>query len=173
MNNIAPSTLADIPQLVALMNKAYRGEESKKGWTTEADLLAGDIRTDASILENLIKDKNGDILNYKNEDGKIMGCVHLKKDGGKLYLGMLSVLPEQQGNGIGKIFLKKAEEYAKEKNCQAIYMQVISARTELNEWYARHGYRPTGKRKPFDVDEKYGTPTQKLEFIYLEKKILD
>ena len=39
--NISKATIKDIPHLEKLINSAYRGEESKKGWTTEADLLEG------------------------------------------------------------------------------------------------------------------------------------
>ena len=47
--NISKAILQDIPQLVTLINSAYRGEHSKKGWTTEADLLDG-LRTDSENL---------------------------------------------------------------------------------------------------------------------------
>ena len=36
---------ADIPSIVALLNSAYRGESSMKGWTTEAHLIGGNVRT--------------------------------------------------------------------------------------------------------------------------------
>jgi hypothetical protein len=36
-----PATTAEAAALVALINSAYRGDSSKAGWTTEADLLDG------------------------------------------------------------------------------------------------------------------------------------
>jgi hypothetical protein len=39
--SIIPSTLTDVPELTLLINSAYRGESSKKGWTTEANLIDG------------------------------------------------------------------------------------------------------------------------------------
>ena len=51
---ISKATLEDIPQLEKLINSAYRGDESKKGWTTEADLLEG-RRIDADGIEKLIR----------------------------------------------------------------------------------------------------------------------
>jgi len=47
------ATKEDIPQLEKLVNGAYRGEGSKKGWTTEADLLGG-IRTNKDVLSGMI-----------------------------------------------------------------------------------------------------------------------
>ena len=168
---IFPANLKDVPALKKLLDSAYRGEESKKGWTTEADLLSGEVRTDEATLSKIIAEENSVILKYEGDANQILGCVHLKKNGDRLYLGMLSVSPTQQGKGIGKMFLKKAEEHALEIGCSKIYMQVISVRKELNDWYMRHGFAPTGERFPFDVDEKYGVQAQPLEFMILEKEV--
>ena len=165
MFEIEQATEKDVKEIVNLLNITYRGKDSFKGWTTEADIIKGPIRTDANIITNLMKEENSIFLKCENEKNKLIGCVHLKKNNNRLYLGMLSVLPPLQGKGIGKLFLKAAEEKAKELNCRSIYMQVISDRKELTEWYLRHGYVSTGDRKVFDVDTKYGVPTKKLEFI--------
>ena len=171
MLKISPAKKADIPALVALLNSAYRGEHSKKGWTSEADLLKGDIRTDEKSLEDIFADPDSTIYICTENDGHIIGCVHLKKNGKRLYLGMLSVSPTKQGKGIGKMFLRQAETHARSVGCDKIYMQVISVRDELNDWYKRHGYVPTGERLPFDVDEKYGVKTRPFEFMIMEKEI--
>lgn len=167
---ISMATLADVPQLNTLVNSAYRGESSKKGWTTEADLLGG-IRTDEQVLTSLINKEHSVLLLYKNND-TIVGCVNLQQHDNKLYLGMLTVNPDLQGGGVGKILLKASEDYAKEKACTKIYMTVISIRKELISWYERHGYKDTGERKPFPMnDPKFGLPKRDLEFIVMEKMI--
>ncbi len=51
---ISKSTAQDINQLLLLINSAYRGEEAKKGWTHEADLIEGSIRTDEAMLLELL-----------------------------------------------------------------------------------------------------------------------
>ena len=51
--NIANATVTDIPELVLLVNSAYRGDSSKKGWTTEADLLDGVRVTAETLLEQM------------------------------------------------------------------------------------------------------------------------
>ena len=85
---------------------------------------------------------------------------------------MLTVSPNLQGLGIGKVLLSEAENMAGKLKCRSIYMSVISVRQELIDWYKRHGYQETGERKPFSMpDERWGIPKQKLEFIFLEKKI--
>jgi len=169
--NIQIALPKDVGALVKLLNNAYRGEASKKGWTTEAHLIGGEVRTDETSVLDVIGKEGSVMLKYSNDTGTIVGCVNLQKHLNKIYLGMFSVSPEQQGLGIGKKILNAAEEYAKENNTDAIYMTVISLRTELIEWYKRHGYVDTGKKQPFDEDGLTGNHLQPLEFIILEKKV--
>ncbi|MBK8520160.1 MAG: GNAT family N-acetyltransferase [Chitinophagaceae bacterium] len=165
------ATIADIAALKNLLNNAYRGEESKKGWTTEADLIAGDTRTDEAMLEQVMEQSGSVFLIYKDAQQKIIGCVNLQQHDDKLYLGMFSVSPKFQGGGIGKKILHAAEEYARHLHKKAIYMSVISLRTELINWYMRHGYADTGERKPFVEDGITGKHLKPLEFMILEKTL--
>jgi acyl-CoA-binding protein/ribosomal protein S18 acetylase RimI-like enzyme len=169
--HITTATLTDIPALLQLLNSAYRGESSKQGWTTEANLIAGEQRTDAATLQQVIEQTGSIILKAQNEQNEIIGCVNLQQQGEKLYLGMLSVSPALQGAGIGKQLLHAAEVHAKQVGCRKIYMSVISVRTELIDWYKRHGYKETGERKPFEEDAISGKHLQPLEFLMLEKQL--
>jgi ribosomal protein S18 acetylase RimI-like enzyme len=168
---ILTATPSDIPALEKLLNSAYRGEDSKQGWTTEADLLEGDLRTDAATLQQLIQTPDAIFLKYINEENKIEGCVFLHKKENKLYLGMLSVSPLVQAKGIGKKLMAAAEDYAKDQQCSSIFMKVISARAELIAWYDRKGYRKTGETEAFPTDNRFGIPTLQLEFILMEKEV--
>lgn len=162
-----------IPSLVALVNSAYRGEGSKAGWTTEADLLDGQ-RVDAAGLLALIQKPETVILIAEDDDtGSLLGCVHLEKHEDRCYLGMLTVTPDLQSKGIGKLLLSESEAFAEFWDCKKIYMTVISVRTELIAWYEKHGFKNTQEKKPFPYgDERFGIPkVQNLEFTVLEKKV--
>lgn len=161
---------ADLVFIKDLLNSSYRGEASKKGWTTEAALIAGDTRADESMLRKTLQQPGSVFLKFTNHD-QIDACVNLQKHADKIYLGMFSVAPHLQGAGIGKQLLKASEEYADHLSCQAIYMSVISLRTELIDWYKRHGYADTGERIRFEEDGITGKHLQKLEFMILEKAI--
>lgn len=167
---ISKATIDDIPQLLQLVNSAYRGESAKKGWTHEADLIEGEKRIDEKSLQLLLDDPNSVVLKYTMAD-RIVGCVYLEKQQQNLYLGMLSVSPEIQAKGIGKKLLNASETYAKEVNCSSIEMTVISVRHELIAWYERNGYLKTGVKKPFHNDGRFGIPRKAIEFVVLEKKI--
>lgn len=167
---ISFATIADITAVKELLNNAYRGESSKHGWTTEANLIAGDTRTTEGLIRQVLEQAGSVFLIYKDEE-KIIGCVNLQQHESRLYLGMFSVSPQLQGAGIGKQLLQAAEDYALHIHCIAIYMSVISLRTELIDWYKRHGYVDTGERKPFSEDGVTGKHLQPLEFMILEKAL--
>src|SRR5215204_5516323 len=161
---ITKATLNDVPALNKLINSAYRGEESKKGWSTEADMLDG-TRIDEAALRDLIQKPETTFLKYE-EDGVPIGCVELRVEGNKLYLGTLSVNPNIQNKGVGKKLLSAGEDHARKEGCSTMRMTVIDGRQTLIDWYVRHGYNLTGERKPFVVpDERWGIPKQKLEFL--------
>jgi N-acetylglutamate synthase-like GNAT family acetyltransferase len=169
--NISLATIQDAKHLETLLNTAYRGETAKLGWTHEAELIAGEVRVnEVMIIENL-NAQNAVFLKYINEQNEIIGCVNLKQNEQKLYLGMFSVHPMQQGSGMGKQLLLAAEEYASHVGSNTIYMTVISLRTELINWYKTKGYKDTGERQPFVEDAITGTHLQQLEFMVLEKTI--
>lgn len=167
---IIPAVLTDVPALVKLVNSAYRGESSKKGWTTETDLLSG-IRTNEMALASIFQKTSDTILKCCDAYENIIGCVHLQHQDKKIYLGMLTVSPQLQAKGIGKLLLTASENYARENNFDSIIMTVISVREELIAWYERRGYISTGKTKPFPNDPNFGIPKQELKFIVMEKKI--
>ena len=163
---------SDISALNKLINSAYRGDESKKGWTTEAEILDG-IRIDEETLTDYFKKTNVTILKCCDESGEIYGTVYLELNAPKLYLGMFAVSPVSQGKGIGKMLLKEAEAFALKHQCDRIAITVISTRSELIEWYRRHGYVETGNSIAFEEIEKpFGDPkTNNIRLIAMEKML--
>ncbi|HCW08378.1 MAG TPA: GNAT family N-acetyltransferase [Cytophagales bacterium] len=167
---ISRATIADVPELNRLVNSAYRGDSSRQGWTTEADLLDG-TRTDEEAIREFFNEPKSIILKFV-EDEKIVGCVRLVQHDNSIYLGMFAVDPTLQNKGIGKKILIAAEEEAKKQNCNAIDMTVISVRKELIDWYKRNGYVEVGEKKPMVFDNPSGgIPKQELYFITLVKNL--
>ena len=167
---ITQATIADAAELSALINSAYRGETSKKGWTTEADLLEG-TRTSEEELISIIASSNHYLLKFIRDE-KIIGSVLLIAKKEVLYLGMLTVSPELQNSGIGKQLLQAAEQLAQQIELSKIQMTVIGIRKELLAWYIRNGYEDTGLREPFPFGEgDKALTSEPLDFIVLEKKL--
>ena len=167
---ITQATIADAAELSALINSAYRGETSKKGWTTEADLLEG-TRTSEEELISIIASSNHYLLKFIRDE-KIIGSVLLIAKKEVLYLGMLTVSPELQNSGIGKQLLQAAEQLAQQLELSRIQMTVIGIRKELLAWYIRNGYEDTGMREPFPFGEgDKALTSEPFDFIVLEKKL--
>ncbi len=167
------ATAADIPALIALVTSAYRGDASRAGWTTEADLLDG-ARIDAQgLLADLAKPRSTILL--AEREGQLAACAHVADDNGKGYFGMFSVDPTQQGGGIGKQMMDAAEAHAaREWGVPVMQMTVIDVREELIAFYERRGYARTGIKKPFPYgDERFGIPKRDdLRFEILEKPLV-
>jgi ribosomal protein S18 acetylase RimI-like enzyme len=163
----------DIPELNTLINSAYRGEISKNGWTTEAEILDG-IRINEETLATYFEQSNVSILKCSNEVGEIIGTVYLELNTPKLYLGMFAVSPFVQGKGIGKMLLKEAEELALTHHCDRIAISVISNRAELIEWYKRHGYEADGHSIAFEeIENRFGDPKiDEIRLISMEKLLV-
>jgi GNAT superfamily N-acetyltransferase len=159
----------DAPAICALLNRAYRGASSRKGWTTEADLIGGDVRTDAAEVVDLTYREGSVFLVHRDETGVPDACVNLQDREGRVYLGMFAVEPARQAGGLGRAMLEAAEGWARGKGCRSVFMYVISLRTELIEWYTRCGYADTGERVPFPEDGRTGNHLRDLEFMIMEK----
>lgn len=168
---ISKADRPDVPELESLVNSAYRGNTSRTGWTTEADYLDG-IRVDQLALTEIIDSPDSLILKCV-QDSKIIGCVQLKTNENELYVGMLTVSPDIQNQGIGKLLLQECENFARQNRLNIISMTVISLREELIDWYERRGFTKTTKTLPFPSDPRFGSPKQQLEFIIMEKSIND
>jgi GNAT superfamily N-acetyltransferase len=166
---------ADVTAVVALVESAYRGEESLAGWTSEAELITGQ-RTDAAMVSALIAEPGAHVL-LAEEAGIAQGCCELREPGvpgGAAYFGLFAVRPSLQGGGYGRIVLAQAERIARDEFGAAVLeMTVIRQRESLIAWYERRGYAPTGETRPFPYgDERFGLPkVSGLEFATLAKPL--
>ena len=166
------ATDADVDELVALIESAYRGDDSRAGWTTEADILEGQ-RTDPEGVLEVVKSPDSRLLTVER-DGRIVACCQLEHQGEHAYFGMFAVSPLLQGAGLGKVIIAEAERQAREAwGAKEMQMTVISVRDDLIAWYERRGYRRTGRMTPFPYgDERFGVPQRDdLQFELLVKEL--
>jgi ribosomal protein S18 acetylase RimI-like enzyme len=163
----------DAPALVDLIESAYRGEASRTGWTTEADLLDGQ-RTDADAVLAVMRAPGGAML-VAEADGLLAGCCQLEqRPPGEAYFGMFSVRPGRQGQGWGGQILAEAERLARaDWNAKTMVMTVLAQRGDLIAWYERRGYRRTGESRPFPYgNARLGIPKRPdLRFVVLSKPL--
>jgi ribosomal protein S18 acetylase RimI-like enzyme len=164
---------SDVPAVVALVESAYRGEASRAGWTNEADLLDGQ-RTDHEAVLAIVRGENSVVLIAENED-RLVGCCQLEQRTGHVgYFGMFSIRPEEQGQGLGRLVLARAEQVASEDwGSATMVMTVLVQREDLIAWYERRGYRRTGQTLPFPYgNARAGIPKRgDLAFAELAKDL--
>jgi ribosomal protein S18 acetylase RimI-like enzyme len=171
-----PITDADVPAIVSLINRAYRGARSAGGWTTETAYLSGD-RTSEALVRADLRDKPAALfLKWLAPDGALHGCVWLEPLGdGIWYLGSLAADPERQNAGLGRTLLAAAEQWVRAHGGTCIRMTVVNVREALIAWYHRRGYSLTGVTEPFPYgDNRFGIPLRDdLAFLVLEKRLAD
>lgn len=161
---------ADVPELVTLVESAYRGDASRAGWTTEADYLEGQ-RTDPDGVRAVINTPDS-VLLVVERSGELVACCQLEHRGDHAYFGMFAVRPGLQGAGLGKEILAEAERRAREAwGAKEMRMTVVNVREELIAYYVRRGYRRTGEFSPFPYDDqRFGVPLREdLAFELLVK----
>jgi ribosomal protein S18 acetylase RimI-like enzyme len=170
---IDKASAADVPSVVALVNSAYRGESSRRGWTTEEHLVGGQ-RTDAAVIASVIG-AAGQVILVLRRGPAVCGCVLLEDKADRTcYLGLLTVRPDLQAGGIGRRLLAAGEAWAAEHfGSLYVEMTVVELRGELIAWYERRGYRLTGEIRPFPYeDERFGLPKRDdLRFVVLRRLI--
>ena len=172
---VLPAADSDLQQVADLVNAAYRGDSSRRGWTHEADYLDGQ-RTDAeSLRRDLAAQPAAVLLTLRDEpEGDLLGCVWLEPaDGGTWYLGMLTVRPDLQDRRLGRALLEAGERFAERQGARRIRMTVVNIRDTLIDWYRRRGYALTGETLPFPyADGRFGQPRRAdLNFVVLERAL--
>ncbi|KAK1994082.1 acetyltransferase [Colletotrichum falcatum] len=198
--SVRPATPADVPALLRLIRSAYRGEASRGGWTTEADLVA-DQRIDEAGLFAKMAGPEGVVLfvtdaasssssSSSSADADAdaaaaaavttpLACCEIargKTDPSVAYFGLFAVDPARQAGGVGRAVLAHAEEFARRAwggGVRRMEMCVIWTRAELIAWYGRRGYARTGERREFPYAELVGGVALRddLWFEVLEKEL--
>ena len=170
---IEPAGARDVAALVTLVNGAYRGESSRRGWTTEEHLLGGQ-RTDAAEITQLLGTAGSVMLVLRGQAG-LEGCVLLqRKTASTCYIGMVTIRPDLQARGLGRQLLAAAERHAYEHlGATELEMTVIEVRSELIAWYERRGYTHSGEIRAFPYDdERFGLPKRPdLRFVVLRRQL--
>jgi ribosomal protein S18 acetylase RimI-like enzyme len=170
------ATLADIREVAAFVNNAYRGPSAEAGWASEAKVIAGQRIDSAMLADTLADGKTTILLMRDNEIAPLAGCVSVEPADQPLvwYLSMLAIDPQRQADGLGRTLLSHAEDYVKAHGAQRVRITVIWLRHSLIEWYERRGYRRTGETEPFPYgDQRFGLPARDdLYFEVFEKTLV-
>jgi ribosomal protein S18 acetylase RimI-like enzyme len=147
--SVRRATADDAAALADLINRAY---------AIEAFFVDGD-RTNAAEARELMQSGTFVIL---EQDGGLAAAVYVERG----YFGMLAVLPELQGMGIGKRLVRIAEALCEADGCREVNLKIINLREELARWYRSLGYREVGT-SPY----AHRTVKQPCHFVEMRKSL--
>jgi ribosomal protein S18 acetylase RimI-like enzyme len=172
---LKPAVEADFAEIVTLATWAYRGTGAGASWNAEEGIIDGQRMNEELLREDLAARPNGLLLVWRDgPDEPLLGTAWLNPEGeGVWYLGLLTVRPDRQNGGAGRVLLSAAEDYARERGGAHIRMTVLHVREALIAWYERRGYMKTGETEPFPYgDDRFGRPLRDdLYFVVLERMI--
>jgi ribosomal protein S18 acetylase RimI-like enzyme len=134
--NVRIGTPADRESLQRLIHEAFVVERFiKKGGGDRLDGAGQELNSLLSRGTFLVMDG----------DQSLAGCVYLEPNDDSCYLGLLSVSPDRQGEGLGRQLALASEAFARERGCRRIHLRVVSPRRdELVPLYRKLGYSERG-----------------------------
>ena len=173
MTELRLAVSADAERLVELVRSAYRGEASRRGWASEAHLVAGDRINTAQVLDTI----NGpsSLILVLDDASDIEACCQLEDRGdGLVYFGTFAVSPYLQGYGVGGRLIAEAERQAiLTFGANVLEITVLAQQEKLMAWYERLGFKRTGENRLFPADETLALPLRDdLYFVVLRKKLV-
>ena len=125
------ASASDCSAMAELINSAFAIEKFLDGERTNADDLKQRM-------------EKGEFLLGYDASGQLLASVYVEVRGTRGYFGMLAVDPKQQGSGLGRKMVERAEEYCRERGCSAMDLTVLSLRPELPPLYRKLGYIENG-----------------------------
>lgn len=149
--------LEESTAIVALINEAY---------LVESFFVQGPRTTDISIRTYI---ENSEMLALADKEGEVAAAAHLRICGSGGHLGLISVRPQSQGQGLGRRMIAAAEALALANECRTMHIQVVNLRTELPPFYEALGYRQKGTSAFADPDRAL----QPVHFLDMEKSLLE
>ena len=139
----------DVPALVRLVNRAF---------VAESPYIEGERVNEHSLLEMLAK---GRFVLFE-EDHEIIACTFIEPRGERAHLGLVSVDPNRQGNGLGSELMAAVEAHCRQAGYREMELRFINHRHELERFYTRHGFAPTG------VTESVTNHRVKIPFYFVQ-----
>lgn len=140
---ILPAAAADDVALTAELTDLINGVYA----VAEKDLwVDGAFRTTVERVTDLVRTGQFAVARVA---GQIVGCVRVQFFGdGVGEFGMLAVVPNRRGTGIGRDLVRFAERAARQEGCHAMQLEVLVPRgwshpskEFLTDWYTRSGFK--------------------------------
>jgi predicted N-acetyltransferase YhbS len=128
-----PEESAAVAALIQAAFEEYRGRLNPE---------SGALRETAETIATAFADH---AVIVAEAGGMFVGCVLATRQGENLYLGRISVHPDQRRHGIASRLLEEAERHARATGAQALILGVRIALPGNFRFFAAHGFREVGR----------------------------
>lgn len=133
--NTRYATSKDIPELVRVINVAYRVEDF---------FIDGD-RTNAADVKSRMETPGACFIVVDSDSSDALAAavfvdVHERRG----HFAVLSVDPAFQGTGLARTLIDAVEKHCRDAGCDALDIEVVNLRLELPAFYAKFGFMPNG-----------------------------
>jgi GNAT superfamily N-acetyltransferase len=144
MSRARLATERDVPEIVRVINAAYRVEDFfiNGNRTSEHDVR---IRMSTPGASFLVVDDSS--------EGKLAAAVVVDVEDSRGHFAMLSVDPERQGRGLARLLMEAIESHCRDAGCTSLEIEVVNLREELPPFYHAFGFAEAGAA-PFSPAEK-------------------
>lgn len=129
------ATEADIPALVRLINRAYRIEEF---------FIIGDRTDEADVRSRMAAPDSLFLVIDDEEPNRLAGSVYIKVRGERGFFALLSVDPDRQKRGLGRLLVGSVEQYCRAAGCRYLDLDTVNVRAELPGFYHALGFAAVG-----------------------------
>lgn len=147
--SLRQATPEDVDTLVPIINQAYQYLEE----------VRGEPRTSHDhLIERMSK---ADFFVVLDLADNIVGCFYIEISSQSLLFGLLTLIPDLRGSGLGRALITAIEQYAKALNRKTVVLDYMSISPWLKKYYESYGFSETGQI------EHWGT----IDLIRMSKNI--
>ncbi|MEP6507431.1 MAG: GNAT family N-acetyltransferase [Gemmatimonadales bacterium] len=133
--NTRYATSKDIPELVRIINNAYRVE----------DFFVDGDRTNPDDVKSRMETPDSCFIVIDSADTSSLAAgVWLDVHENRGHFAVLSVDPSCQGKGMARVLIDAVEAHCRDAGCQWLDIEVVNLREELPLFYAKFGFKPNG-----------------------------
>ena len=150
--------IEDLNAIVIVTNRAF---------VSEAFCVTGD-RTDATDIRHRFVTGSFFVIDDPADRTRLLGSVFCSVENSRGYLGLLSVDPDAQGQGLSRTLVAAVEQHCRHRGCNFLDITVVNARDDLFPFYAKLDFAAFDVL-PFPVPERARQP---LHLVKMTKRLL-
>ena len=129
--NVREATGDDIPELVRIINAAFRVEDF---------FINGDRTNDADIGKRMSDPAVRFLVVDAPDSTGLAAAVQMDVREGRGHFGMLAVDPNFQGRGLARLLMNAVEENCRTEGCEELEIEIVNLREELPAFYSAMGF---------------------------------